>query len=65
MSTPDAAAGLMALWLVLGVLTAAGARRRGHRWPLTLLSGLLFPVIWVAWYLADSRLERKGRRVTG
>ena len=43
MSTPDAAAGLMALWLVLGVLTAAGARRRGHRWPLTLLSGLLSP----------------------
>ena len=61
----DVAVGLMALWLVLVVLTAAGARRRGHRWHLTLLSGLLFPVIWVAWYVADSRLERKGRRITG
>jgi hypothetical protein len=58
-STPDVAAGLMALWLALGILTAAGARRRGYRWHLALLSGLLFPVIWVAWYLADSRPNAK------
>jgi hypothetical protein len=58
-STPDVAAGLMALWLALGMLTAAGARRRGYRWHLALLSGLLFPVIWVAWYLADSRPNAK------
>jgi hypothetical protein len=59
-STPDVAAGLIALWLALGMLTAAGARRRGHRWHLALLSGLLFPVTWVAWYLADSRWNAKG-----
>jgi hypothetical protein len=35
---------------------APGARRRGQRWPRALLSGLLFPVTWVAWYLADRRL---------
>ena len=59
MSTPDVAAGLVALWLALGMLTAAGARRRGYRWHLVLLSGLLFPAIWVAWYLADSSWNAK------
>jgi hypothetical protein len=58
-STPDVAAGLVVLWLALGMLTAAGARRRGYRWHMALLSGLLFPVIWVAWYLADSRWNAK------
>lgn len=58
-STPGVAAGLMALWLALGMLSAAGARRRGYRWHLALLSGLLFPVIGVAWYLADSRWNSK------
>jgi hypothetical protein len=42
-----AAAGLATVWLMLGALTAAGARRRGRRWPRALLSGLLFPVTWV------------------
>jgi len=51
-----AAAGLATVWLALGVLTAAGAGRRGQRWPRAVLSGLLFPVTWVAWYLIDRRL---------
>jgi hypothetical protein len=51
-----AAAGLATVWLALGALTAVGAGRRGQRWPRALLSGLLFPVTWVAWYLADRRL---------
>jgi hypothetical protein len=51
-----AAAGLAIVWLLLGLLTAAGARRRRHRWPRALLSGLLFPLTWVAWYLIDRRL---------
>jgi hypothetical protein len=42
-----AATGLATVWLMLGALTAAGARRRGRRWPRALLSGLLFPVTWV------------------
>ncbi len=38
------AAGLVIVWLVLGALTAAGARHRGQRWRLALVSGLLFPI---------------------
>jgi hypothetical protein len=49
------------VWLVLGGLTAVGARHRGQRWRLALVSGLLFPIAWVSWYLADGRLDRKAR----
>ena len=59
MSAADAAAGLAAAWLVLGVLTAAGARHRGRRWDQALAGGLLFPVTWVLWYLIDRRLDHK------
>jgi hypothetical protein len=58
-SAADAVAGLVAIWLVLGVLTAAGARHRGRQWHLALLGGLLFPATWVLWYLIDGRLGRK------
>jgi hypothetical protein len=54
-----AVAGLVTAWLVLAVLTVAGARRRGERWPLALVSGLLFPVTWVRWYLVDARQGHK------
>jgi hypothetical protein len=55
------AAGIWALglstaaWLAAGSLTAWGARRRGQRWRLALLSGLFFPVSWVTWYMIDER----------
>ncbi|NYD40604.1 hypothetical protein [Nocardioides panaciterrulae] len=42
----------------LGVLTGAGARRRGNGWALAGASGLLFPVTWVLWYVRDRRAER-------
>jgi hypothetical protein len=48
--------GLLALpWLALGSLTVIGARRRGQRWRTVWLSGLLFPLTWVVWYLVDQR----------
>jgi hypothetical protein len=56
------AAGLVSVWLVLGGLTAAGARQRGLRWLAALVSGLLFPAAWVMWYLADGRLDHKAGR---
>ena len=56
-----AAAGLAIVWLLLGLLTAAGARRRRQRWPRALLSGLLFPLTWVAWYLIDQRSAGRAR----
>jgi hypothetical protein len=54
------AAGILALgvavvWLAVGSLTARGAQRRGQRWRFAWLSGLLFPVSWVIWYLVDER----------
>lgn len=55
MSRADAVAGLVTLWLALAVLTALGARHRGHTWGPALASGLLFPVTWVMWYLTDAR----------
>jgi hypothetical protein len=61
MGTAYTAAGLVLVWLVLGLLTAVGARHRGQRWRLALVSGLLFPIAWVSWYLADGRLDHKAR----
>ena len=48
----------------LGVLTGAGARRRGAGWALAVASGLLFPVTWVLWYVRDRRAGRLGLRGT-
>jgi hypothetical protein len=42
-------------WLVLGLLTAHGARYRGLRWRFVWLSGLFFPVTWLIWYTVDQR----------
>jgi hypothetical protein len=50
---------LLVPWLALGALTAVGARRRGAWWLPALLTGLLFPLAWVVWYLKD---EPHGRR---
>jgi hypothetical protein len=61
-SRADAVAGLVTVWLVLAMLTAVGARHRGHAWGAALASGLLFPVTWVMWYLTDARPERKTHR---
>jgi hypothetical protein len=55
----DAVAGLVIVWLALGVLTAAGARHRGHSWGPALASGLLFPVTWVMWYLTDAPADHR------
>jgi hypothetical protein len=57
--TAYTAAGLVIVWLALGVLTAVGARHRGQRWHLAMVSGLLFPIAWVRWYLVDGRLDHK------
>ncbi|VXB76787.1 hypothetical protein [Nocardioides sp. AX2bis] len=46
------------VWFVVplvafGPLTALGARRRGNPWALAVLAGLVFPLTWVHWYVAD------------
>jgi hypothetical protein len=51
-----------AAWLTLGSLTAFGARRRGQRWRFAWLSGLIFPLTWVFWYVVDERAA--GSRAT-
>jgi hypothetical protein len=43
----------VAAWLALGSLTAVGARRRGQRWRIAWLTGLIFPLSWVIWYVLD------------
>jgi hypothetical protein len=46
----------MALVLVgLAVLTGVGARRRHNNIPLSVVSGLAFPLTWLVWYLRDTR----------
>ncbi|QBJ95782.1 hypothetical protein ERC79_07255 [Rhodococcus sp. ABRD24] len=42
-------------WLPFAGLTSLGARRRGQVRTLAVLSGALFPVTWVVWYLRDER----------
>jgi hypothetical protein len=37
------------------VLTAIGSYHRNHVAPLAVISGLLFPAAWVAWYVRDER----------
>lgn len=39
--------------VVLGVITAVAARRRGIGLALAVLSGLVFPVTWAIWYVRD------------
>ncbi len=45
-----------------GVLTMLGARRRGSGRPLAVVSGLVFPVTWVIWYVLDENPYASGRR---
>jgi hypothetical protein len=52
------AAGVVAVLAVLIlagpiVLTALGARRRGRGNAVAIVSGLVFPFTWAAWYLVD------------
>jgi hypothetical protein len=57
---------ISAIVLALGVLllvgpmalTGWGAHRRGRRPAVAVLSGLFFPVAWVAWYLRDEHPSR-------
>ena len=56
-----------AVWLLMGLLAAWGARRRGQRWRFAWLSGLFFPLSWVIWYVVDEhtaggRATRRRRR---
>ncbi|MGF7119950.1 DUF6188 family protein [Rhodococcus sp. BE178] len=43
----------IAAWSVFAGLTCVGARRRGARWPMAVLSGALFLAAWVVWYIRD------------
>ena len=49
----------------LGVLTGAGARRRGGGWARAVVSGVLFPFTWVLWYNHDREAERLDRARSG
>jgi hypothetical protein len=47
--------------LVLAALivgTAVGSHRRGRGTLTSFVSGLVFPVTWVAWYVVDERPNR-------
>lgn len=44
---------LAAAPLALVVLTALGARKRGMRWPVAWLAGMVFPATWAVWYVRD------------
>jgi hypothetical protein len=35
------------------VLTTLGARQRGLTWVVAVVSGLAFPITWIAWYAED------------
>jgi hypothetical protein len=50
---------LAAISLLLPVLTALGAHRRGSEVPLAVLAGLFFPVTWTVWYLRDEHPYRR------
>lgn len=43
----------------LAMLTAFGSRRRGNSPAASAMSGMFFPVAWVAWYVQD--VLRPGR----
>jgi len=47
--------------LALMVLTTLGARRRGNRLPVALVSGVLFPVTWAVWYSRDEEFSERQR----
>ena len=48
----------IALVVMMAVLTTIGSRRRGAAPVLAVLSGLFFPVTWVAWYVWDEQPRR-------
>jgi hypothetical protein len=43
------------LVVALIALTAVGAHRRGRGNVVAVVSGLVFPLTWAAWYLVDER----------
>lgn len=45
----------IAMLVMMAALTAVGSRRRGAAPGLAVLSGLFFPVTWVAWYVWDEQ----------
>ena len=45
----------LALVVMMAALTVVGSRRRGADLGLAVLSGLFFPVTWVAWYVWDEQ----------
>ena len=49
-----------ALLLTLVVCTGLGARRRGCSPVLSVLAGLVFPGMWIAWYVLDGRDVARG-----
>lgn len=51
---------MSAVPLGLMVLTAVGAHRRGDELVLAVLSGLVFPLTWIAWYVTDNRRAGRG-----
>lgn len=51
------AIGLVAL--VLGLLTASGALKRGNSGRRATLSGMFFPITWVVWYVYDEHPYRR------
>ena len=50
------------LVVMLAALTVVGSRRRGAAPALAVLSGLFFPVTWVAWYVWDEQPHLPHRR---
>ena len=56
---------VLAIGAVVGltVLTILGGHRRGERWIVAVLRGLIFPVTWIAWYVEDEQPHPFSRRV--
>ena len=45
--------------VLLPVLTAVGAQRRGRGPAGALLAGIIFPITWAVWYLRDEHPYRR------
>jgi hypothetical protein len=43
------------LIIAVAVLTGQGASKRGAGVQLAVLSGLMFPITWVVWYIHDEQ----------
>ena len=56
---------VLAIGAVVGlvVLTMIGGHRRGQRWIVAVLRGLIFPVTWIAWYVEDEQPHLYSRRM--